>query len=63
MKDPKDSDNWVIWGLILRTVGSYEPARHKFKKAVRINPSNEAAKFELDIVERIIELDKVIPLD
>lgn len=22
-KNSKDSDNWVVWGLILRTVGNY----------------------------------------
>lgn len=23
---PKDSHNWVIWGLIMRTVGNYQSA-------------------------------------
>lgn len=33
-------------------------ARHKFKKALKIDKENETAKEELSIVERIIELDK-----
>ncbi len=38
--DPKDSDNWVTWGLIMRTVGSYKSACHKFEEALRIDPEN-----------------------
>jgi Tfp pilus assembly protein PilF len=29
--DPSDADNWVVWGLILRTVGVNDSARHKFQ--------------------------------
>ena len=29
-KSPKDADNWVVWGLIMRTVGNYQSARQKF---------------------------------
>ena len=28
-KQPKDADNWVVWGLIMRTVGNYTSAKHK----------------------------------
>ena len=38
-------------------------AKHKFGKALRLDPHNETALFELDIVNRIIELDDQIPLD
>lgn len=62
-KNPKDADNWVVWGLIMRTVGNYQSAKHKFKKALRLDPNNETACIELEIVERIIELDNQIPLD
>jgi cytochrome c-type biogenesis protein CcmH/NrfG len=41
--NPKDSDSWVIWGLIMRTVGNYESAKHKLKKALRLDPHNETA--------------------
>ena len=49
-KNPKDADNWVVWGLIMRTVGNYSSAKHKFDKAVKLDPLNETALFELDIV-------------
>ena len=62
-KNPKDADNWVVWGLIMRTVGNYQSAKHKFEKALRLDPHNETAVFELGIVNRIIELDEQIPLD
>lgn len=57
-KQPKEPENWIIWGLILRTVGNYVSARHKFRKALKIDKDNETATEELKIVERIIELDK-----
>lgn len=57
-KNPSDPENWTIWGLILRTVGNYISARHKFKKALKLDRQNETAAEELTIVERIIELDK-----
>ena len=62
-KNPKDPDNWVVWGLIMRTVGNYQSAKHKFEKARKLDPNNETAHVELLIVERIIELDEQIPLD
>ena len=46
-KKPKDSDNWVIWGLIMRTVGNYQSAKHKFQKAIKYDPHNETAIQEL----------------
>lgn len=39
-KDERDPDNWIIWGLILRTVGNYASAKHKFKKALKIDKDN-----------------------
>lgn len=29
-KYPLNADNWVVWGLILRTAGKYTSAQHKF---------------------------------
>lgn len=37
---PKDADNWVIWGLIMRTVGNYESALQKFEKAHKLDKDN-----------------------
>ncbi len=61
--NPKDTDNWVVWGLIMRTVGNYVSARQKFIKALKIDKDNDTAKIELEIVEKIIELDHKIPLE
>ena len=38
--DGKDPDNWIVWGLILRTVGNYKSAMHKFKQAEKLDPEN-----------------------
>lgn len=62
MKNPKDPDNWIVWGLILRTIGNYASAKHKFKKALKLDKSNRTAAEELATIERIIELDEKIPL-
>ena len=61
--DPSDSDNWIVWGLILRTVGNYVSAQHKFEMALKLSPSNETALFELGILKQIMELDKQISID
>ena len=29
--EPGDPDNWIVWGLILRSVGNYVSAKHKFE--------------------------------
>ena len=61
--NPQDADNWIVWGLILRTVGSYPSAQHKFEQALKADPDNETAAFELDILRKIMELDEQISLD
>ncbi len=58
MKNPKDCENWIVWGLILRTVGNYPSSKHKFKRALKIDRDNETAKRELEFVDKFIELDK-----
>jgi tetratricopeptide (TPR) repeat protein len=60
---PKDSNNWVTWGLIMRTVGNYESALQKFQKAVKLDETNFTATSELNIVKKIIDLDKKIPIE
>lgn len=59
----KDPDNWIVWGLILRYNGNYKSARHKFVKALKVDPNNETAKHELAIIDRVIQLDSEIPLE
>ena len=56
-KNRKDAENWIVWGLILRTVGNYESSKHKFKRALKIDKNNETAKKELEFVDRFIDLD------
>ena len=61
--DPFDADNWIVWGLIMRTVGNYKSALHKFKEAINLDPDSKAAKYELEMLHRIIQLDNEIPLE
>ncbi len=56
-QNKKEPDNWIVWGLILRTVGNYAAAKHKFNKALKIDKNNLTAKEELATVEKIIHLD------
>lgn len=63
IKDAKNAENWVVWGLILRTAGKLESARHKFKKAIKIDPKNLAARQELDLVESLMYFDNMLPTD
>ena len=53
----------MVWGLILRTVGSYTSAKHKFEQALKLEPYNEAALFEMGILLKIMDLDEMISLD
>lgn len=46
-QDPYDADNWVVWGLILRSTGNYVQALHKFEHALNIDPDNRSAHFEM----------------
>ena len=61
--NPKEADNWIVWGLILRTVGVNDSARHKYETALKIDPGNETAIFELDILSKIEALDSTIDSD
>lgn len=60
---PYDAENWVVWGLIMRTVGNYESAKSKFERALMLDPANASAKFELELLADIEKLDKVISSD
>lgn len=62
-KASHSADNWVVWGHILRTAGKYNSAKHKFQRALKIDPNNRTAKSELQIVENLIHFDKMLPTD
>jgi hypothetical protein len=47
----------------MKTVGNYKSALHKFKEALNLDPENTAAKYELELLCRIIKLDGEISLD
>lgn len=61
-KKPRDADNWVMWGVILKEHGSYRSSKHKFIKALKIDPHNQTASDELQMVEKAMELDKKITI-
>lgn len=52
-----------MWGLILRTAGNYAAAKHKFDQALKLEPENETALFEMDLLNKIMELDDQISID
>lgn len=59
----KEPENWLVWGLILRKVGQYQSAQHKFNRALKIDPNNTTAKQELLLLSKIVELDSQISLE
>jgi len=49
--------------LILRSAGKYKSAKHKFEKAIKLNPKNETAKQELSLVNNLMHFDELLPTD
>ena len=47
----------------MRSAGKYKRAKHKFAKALKLNPKNETAKSELDLVNNLMLFDKNLPTD
>ena len=62
-KQPLNAECWIVWGLILRSAGKYKSARHKFEKAIKLNPKNETAKLELNLVNNLMHFDDLLPTD
>lgn len=60
---PHDDYNWVVWGLILRKVGSYQIALHKFMHALKLNPNNKTAKSEVILTQKIMQLDAQVSVE
>ena len=61
--EPNDPENWLVWGIIMRSVGNFKSAKHKFERALKIDPDNDAARVELDILLIILKMDEKIPMD
>ena len=55
--DPKDADNWITWGLIMRVFGNYKSAMHKFKEAIVLEPKNKTTANEIKLLRIIMDLD------
>ena len=51
---PQDPHNWIVWGLVMKKVGSYSSAMHKFKMALKIDAKCATAIEEVTILEKII---------
>lgn len=49
--------------MILRSAGKYKSAKHKFEKAIKLNPKNETAKQELSLVNNLMHFDELLPTD
>lgn len=47
----------------MRTVGNYVSAKHKFERALKLDPDNETAMFELEVLAAIMNLDDRVRLD
>ena len=48
----KDPHNWIVWGLVMKKVGSYSSAMHKFKMAQKLDPKCATATEEITILEK-----------
>lgn len=54
---PNDPENWALWGMIMRSVGNYESARHKLRRALALDADCASAKFELEILDVVEKMD------
>ena len=61
--NPDDAEHWIVWGLIMRTIGNYESAKHKFERALKLEPDNQCALFEYKMLMAIMNIDEQISLD
>ena len=46
--------------MMLRTAGDYTQAKHKLNVALQLEPTNQTAIMELEILSTIVELDDAI---
>lgn len=56
-EDPLDADSWILWGMMLRSVGNYDLAAHKIKIALDLDPENKTAIYENDVLQNIKLVD------
>lgn len=60
---PDDANNWVLWGVILRSVGNYESARAKLERALTLEPDHTTANFEMSVLNLVTSMDEEFNLD
>lgn len=44
--NPEDADCWIMWALMLRSIGNYVLAQHKLDVANKLSPDHPAIKYE-----------------
>ena len=59
----QDPHNWIVWGLVMKKIGSYSSAMHQFKMAQKLDPKRATASEKITILEKIIQLDSQISLE
>ena len=62
-RNKRDAESWIVWGIILETVGKYDSAKHKFEKALKYDKTSFTAMFELVKLMKVVELDSQIPMN
>ena len=62
-KTPNNPECWIVWGLILRSAGKYRSAKHKFARALKIDPENDTAAQEYELIQSLIHFDQILPSD
>ena len=45
--NPKDPENWLMWGTVQKINGDFSSAKNKFEIALKIDPNHTLAKEEL----------------
>lgn len=63
VEDPADVDSWLLWAMMLRTVGSYKQAQHKLDIAFKLDPDNATAQYEQQLLVGIMEMDAQLDIE
>ena len=61
-EDPLDAETWILWGMMLRSVGNYEQAVHKIKIALDLDPENKTAIYENELLKEMVHVDSQLEL-
>ena len=61
-EDPADVDGWILWAMMLRSVGQYKQALNKITVALTLEPENQSATFEKSLIGGMISMDQEISI-